>query len=253
MTLPWHCATPITRLLRGWAMPSSTPTLLQLVKRKALTLAKDPVGTLSNQRHRLRAAYSAWQLERHGVLELLGDFQRQRPRNASPTDLGDCWFLYATIRRRRPALILEFGSGNSTLVQAQALYDNAAGGRLISIDASPLWAASTKACLPPHLQGTEVLYHPAVEVEMYGVRGWRHQGMPALSPNFVYLDGPALTRERQVAVDLLDLEAAFPPDFFLVIDDRKANTAFLRAHFTRHYTFRRRAWRGTNPTFALIP
>ena len=98
----------------------------------------------------------------------------------------------------------------------------------------------------------QILYTPLVEVELYGVKGFKHQHMPLVAPNFVYLDGPALTCERQVAMDLLDLEPCFPPDFFLVIDDRKVNTAFLRAHFTRRYKFRRRTYRGANATFELL-
>ena len=83
-------------------------------------------------------------------------------------------------------------------------------------------------------------------------KGWRHQHVPSIAPNFVYLDGPELTNERQVAFDLLDMEDSFPPDFFLVIDDRKENTLFLKGHFRRRYKFHSRKYRGTNPTFALI-
>jgi len=97
-----------------------------------------------------------------------------------------------------------------------------------------------------------VIHGPLVEVEEYGVKGWRHQNVPWIAPNFVYLDGPELTRERQVAVDLLALEESFPPDCFLVIDDRQANTRFLRDHFKRRDKFTSRKYQGTNPTFELI-
>ena len=188
------------------------------------------------------------------MLDVVAQFQAQRPtdRGRLPEDLGDWWFLYKTIRQRRPRMIVEFGSGVSTVVQAQALHDSDSHGHLLSLDASPFWAHSSQACLPPHLATlVQILYTPLVEVEMYGVKGFKHQHMPLVAPNFVYLDGPALTCERQVAMDLLDLEPCFPQDFFLVIDDRKVNTAFLRAHFTRRYKFRRRTYRGANATFEL--
>jgi len=211
------------------------------------------MGTARNQPHRIRATISQWHLARNGVLDVVRGFQRLRPAHATTGDLGDWWFLYKKIRERHPKLILGFGSGNTTVVQAQALYDNRHGGRLLSIDASPGWAASTRSCMPEHLQSlVEVIYGPLVEVEEYGVKGWRHQNVPWIAPNFVYLDGPELTRERQVAVDLLALEEAFPPDFFLVIDDRQANTRFLRDHFKRRYKFTSRKYRGANPTFELI-
>jgi hypothetical protein len=107
--------------------------------------------------------------------------------------------------------------------------------------------------MPEHLKSIcEVIHGPLVEVEEHGVKGWRHQNVPRIAPHFVYLDGPQLTSERQVAIDLLDTEDSFPPDFFLVIDDRKENTKFLKEHFRRRYKFHSRKYRGTNPTFELI-
>jgi hypothetical protein len=234
-------------------MSGSIVTLSRIFVRKARNFAKDPIGTTKNQPHRIRAATSKWHLERNGLIDVVREFQRLRPGDAFTGDPGDWWFLYKKIRERHPKLVLEFGSGSSTVVQAQALLDNRDGGRLISIDASPLWAASTQSCMPEHLKSiVEVIHGPLVEVEEYGVKGWRHQNVPRIAPNFVYLDGPELTSERQVAVDLLDMEDSFPPGFFLVIDDRKANTRFLREHFRRRYKFDSRTYRGTNPTFELI-
>ena len=139
-------------------------------------------------------------------------------------------------------------------MQGQALYDNWVGGKLISIDASPSWAASIQYCLPKYLKDIcQVVHGPLIEAKMYGVNVWQHQNIPAgIAPNFVYLDGPLLTNERQVAGDLLYMEPFFPPDFFLVIDDRKTNTEFLRKHCTRRYKFDGRKYRGTNPAFELI-
>ena len=239
--------------LRKFFRGGSPATLRQSFVRKVRNFAADPIGTSKNQPHRVRAAIGTWHLERNGVMAVVREFQRLRPQSAVPGDAGDWWFLYKKIRERHPKLILEFGSGNTTVVQAQALHDNRNGGRLISIDASRIWAASTQFCMPEHLKNiVEVLHGPLVEVEEHGVKGWRHQNVPQIAPNFVYLDGPELTSERQVAVDLLDMEDSFPPDFFLVIDDRKENTKFLRAHFRRRYTFHSRKYRGTNPTFELI-
>src|SRR5215475_11061475 len=124
-------------------MNRSLVTLPRIVARKAQHFAHDPLGTARNQPHRIRAAIGQWHLARNGVLNVVRAFQRLRPAEAVPGDPGDWWFLYKTIRERHPKLILEFGSGNTTVVQAQALYNNHDGGRLLSIDASPRWAAST--------------------------------------------------------------------------------------------------------------
>ena len=63
-------------------------------------------------------------------------------------------------------------------MQAQALLDNRDGGRLISIDASPSGSPSTQPCMLEHLKSiVEVIHGPLVEVEEYGVKGWRHQNV----------------------------------------------------------------------------
>lgn len=57
---------------------------------------------------------------------------------------GQSWFppldaaaAYALVRRHRPALIVEIGSGHSTRFLARALADAGGGGRLIALDPAP--------------------------------------------------------------------------------------------------------------------
>lgn len=227
--------------------------MVHILQRKARHFVADPVGTLRNQPQRLRAAWGRWRLTQAGVMDVVRAFQSLRPAHALVGDPGDWWFLYWQIRRRQPHMLLEFGAGSSTVVQAQALYDNALGGHLVSVDGDEAWARVTRRALPAHLKPLcTVLYRPLADVDLHGVPGWRHEGLPRVQPNFVYLDGPALTAERQVAVDLLDLEETFPPDCFIVVDDRKVQTQFLVDHFQRRYRFHWRRYRGTNPTFQLI-
>jgi hypothetical protein len=96
----------------------------------------------------------------------------------------------------------------------------------------------------------KISYSPLIECEYEGTPVFRHARIPDVVPNFVYLDGPALTTERQVAVDILDMEDGFPADFALVIDDRKRNTAFLRKHLKRRYKFTPRKF-FAQPVFIL--
>jgi len=70
-----------------------------------------------------RRTYRKWakhQLERRGYLEFIA----HRPAHAYAPDFSDLWFLYKIVRRRKPTWILEFGSGCSTVILAQALWDN---------------------------------------------------------------------------------------------------------------------------------
>ncbi|MDP6564888.1 MAG: hypothetical protein QF578_08690 [Alphaproteobacteria bacterium] len=168
-----------------------------------------------------------------------------RPRDAFVPDWPDLWFLYRTVRARRPRVLMEFGSGCSSIALAQALADNAqdgAPGFLHSFDADAHWAAATERSMPEALRTfCSVAATPAEPIDYGGTPAWRYRDVPDLAPDFIYLDGPALRPDRKVAVDVLDLEAHFPSGFLLVVDGRFTNCRFLEAHFKRQYrkTFRR--------------
>ncbi len=73
-------------------------------------------------------------LDRLGYLSLFN----ARPADAKPPVWSDLWAIYRQVRERRPKVLLEFGSGCSTIIYAQALADNAAEGApgfLHSLDA----------------------------------------------------------------------------------------------------------------------
>ena len=61
-----------------------------------------------------------WRLRRLGYLE----FTTARPPGALAPQGGDLWFLYRLVRERKPQLVFELGSGCSTVILGQALYDN---------------------------------------------------------------------------------------------------------------------------------
>jgi hypothetical protein len=229
--------------------------LLATTKRKVHTFLNDPMGASNNQIQSLVKTWGRTKLDRCGALAALAVFNSGRPFNAFAPDYADLWFLYRMVRKRKPRIILEFGAGCSTVVLAKALYDNqkttGCNGRLYSVDADLFWAKSTATSLPNFLQTfCEISYSPLLECYHEGRAVFRHARIPDVVPNFVYLDGPSLTSERQVAVDLLDMEHQFPADFYLVIDDRKQNTTFLRQHFKRRYNFKPRKF-FANPVFTL--
>jgi len=211
----------------------------------------DRFAYLLSQIPKARRVHGRRQLEKHGVVESILEFTSKRPSWAFAPDYGDLWFLYGSVRKRRPALVLEFGSGVSTVTLACALKRNQLG-YLYSVDGDEEWAKSTGDSMPTVLRSYhEVRYHEVIRVDFPGqLWGLRHVGLPDLIPNMVYLDGPEGVGERRPAIDLLDMEPRFPHDFFLVIDDRKENTTFLREHFKRRYRFRERRIQA-QPTFEL--
>ena len=170
------------------------------------------------------------------------DFLSLRPNHAYEPDFSDFWFLYKTVRRRKPRVVLEFGSGGSTVVIARALLDNKSesperAGYLYSIDDQEYWAKVTRSTIPSELRDVcEVTYAPTVELDWDGHPTFRHGNLPVLIPDLIYLDGPTLRQDRKIAVDVLDLEPNFQPGFLLIIDGRTANTEFLKDYLTKLYT-----------------
>lgn len=176
-------------------------------------------------------------LAQNGALDIIMDFVSERPRGALAPVYADLWYLYKTVRKTKPRAILEFGSGCSTAILAKALSDNREGF-LYSVDSSSDWTDSTTAAIPSFLKRFfEISYSPiTVEISQNGLRLVRHQKIPIVVPNLVFLDGPPLAA-GEVAVDLLEMEDCFPPGFVLVIDKRNENTEFLRRRLKRNYAF----------------
>lgn len=178
--------------------------------------------------NRAGKALARRRMEHEGLLPLL----EGRPKDAFPAEYDDLWFLYSEAWKRKPRMILEFGSGFSTSVLAEALLRNRLG-KLYSVDAIEPWAEITRKALRPNHPAT-IVYTPAVKV---GEHHWRHERLPNVVPDFIYLDGPPLSKDRPVAVDVLDLEPRLNPGCFLVVDGRKTNTRYLQEHFARDWSF----------------
>lgn len=94
--------------------------------------------------------------------------------------------------------------------------------------------------MPCILRNYSVLHCPVREIVYEGTPGFRFDLIPPVTPNFIYLDGPTLTKERAIVTNPLDMEPSFPPDFCLVIDGRVQLMEFLRTNFKRDYHFEHR-------------
>jgi hypothetical protein len=234
--------------------------MYRVTKRKFHTFRKEPVRSGKDKAiglaRGLLQSEGKLRLRQQGALDPLAVFLEQRPPGAFTPDFADLWFLYRTVRSRKPRIIFEFGSGCSTVILAQALWDNqrqsSCSGYLYSVDADPYWAEMTARSLPVSLRECcDVSFSPLLEVEYKGTLGFRHAHIPARTPNLLYLDGPGLTPERQVAMDVLEMEDKLPQDFYMIIDGRRENTLFLQRHLRRRYRFKaRRIFR--NQVFELI-
>jgi hypothetical protein len=219
-------------------------TTADLLIQKLNTFLKDPwVSTQDRLERNIRIimkSYARHKLAQNRALDIIREFASKRPAGAAPPNFHELWFLYHVVRERKPKVILEFGSGYSTVILAKALLDNGAG-HLYTVDSDHYRTESTAKRLPHSVRRfCDVSYSALQEISSRGTLGYRHEKIPNIIPNFCHVDGPPTTKERKVAVDLLEMEDRFPPDFFLVIDGRETHAQFLRENFRRNYSVRQR-------------
>jgi hypothetical protein len=141
-------------------------------------------------------------------------------------DPADLRYLYETVRRKRPARAIEFGSGQSTVFIAQALHDLGAG-HLWSLDADERWLEHTRSLLPAPLRPFVTFVHSPASVHFdHGVPAFRYRVVPPGDWDFVLIDGPALTPDVRLSTDLLDL--ALAPNARGMIDHRWRSAALAK-------------------------
>jgi hypothetical protein len=172
-------------------------------------------------RRRMELRDHRWMCDR-GVANLL----RKVPANAIPPDWCDLRFLYEQTLARKPRSVVEFGSGCSTVVIAQALVGNGRG-HLYSIESDEHWAEVTASYLASeHRQVCSIHHCPIIEEN--GPRGaaLRYTSVPKVEADFVYVDGPELSEAYPVSSDPLDMQLS--ANCFVVIDGRKPTFNFLR-------------------------
>ena len=123
----------------------------------------------------------------------------RRLSKSTGCSLGDYVVLYEFIRRLKPRIVLECGTGMSTHVIAQAMLDQAggkheAGMKLISMESVQDWRDHNIGLLPAEFRGfTEILFSPAVEYAYSFIRGSAYEQVPDYQYELVFVDGPTDT------------------------------------------------------------
>jgi hypothetical protein len=198
-----------------------------------------------------------------------------------PPEPADLVRLHKYIRERKCFTVLEFGSGYSTIVMADALHKNQEDWeklspkpeirnrfmfQLFSVDSSQKWIDHLITRFPHQL--IDRVHFNATEVEIGTFNGQLCHyctKLPDIVPDFVYLDGPfpkdvqgdihglsfQCVERTVMAADLLLMESTFLPGTFIIVDGRTNNVRFLARNFTRNYEVK---WDrdGDVTTFELI-
>ena len=174
--------------------------------------------------------------------------------------------IHKLIIKRKPNVVVEFGTGWSTIAITHALYmnhkeDPSSNPKLYTTDASEKWLANVKSKIPQFLEQFVDLRYSPVRATLYeGELCHFYDRVPNVSPDFLYLDGPATPQVEgeihgiqfvkehgqgrgPISGDPLIYESSLRMErsrnFFMLVDGRWTNVQFLRRHLKRRYRFRR--------------
>lgn len=189
-------------------------------------------------------------------------------KNQYEPEIIDLARIYKLIKKKKPFTVLEFGVGYSTLVIAQAIYENrkylknnpkimkmrnTKMFKLYCVDTSKKWINNTKKKLPPHLKDIVNFSVSPVETILYNNEVChKYKYIPDINPDFIYLDGPHPTdpigkinnisfqciERTPISADICFLESTLIPGSSILVDGRTNNVRFLKRNLKRKYNFK---------------
>ncbi|NIY75424.1 class I SAM-dependent methyltransferase [Thalassospira sp. HF15] len=179
--------------------------------------------------------------------------------------LKDLHRLHSLVRENRRTTVLEFGTGWSSLIMADALgrnqqeYGDAIKNlrrhnpfEMHSLDDVQRWSQVAKDRVDAAgLSNARFHVSPVTCYEFQGRLTTRYKEIPQISPDFIYLDGPdQFTTQGSInglstthkdfmpmSSDILLFEHFLIPGTIILVDGRAANARFLQANLQRHWSY----------------
>ena len=152
----------------------------------------------------------------------------------------DYWTLYSTIRKNKPAEILECGTGVSSTAMAYALMENEQEGnrpgRITSMEDVQHWYQKAKNLIPDKLKPyIDVVHSPKVEYCHSIFRGVGYQDIPQRAYEFVFIDGPETTAPSDGTLtfdfDLINVITKIDHPVTALVDKRAATSYVFQKLF----------------------
>ena len=152
----------------------------------------------------------------------------------------DYWTLYNTIRKNKPAEILECGTGVSSIAMAYALMENEQegnlAGRITSMEDVELWYQKAKDLIPDKLRPyIDIIHSPKVEYCHSIFRGVGYQDIPQRAYEFVFVDGPETTAPSDGTLafdfDLINVVKNSDQPVSAIVDKRAATSYVFQKLF----------------------
>ena len=212
----------------------------------------------------------------HQLNDVLGVESYSRPNMPGPNDTflqegaepfgpdcADLSRLHAVITKRKALTVLEFGSGLSTLVMADALsknhqlYSDSVSlirrqnpFHIFTLEADPKYAEVTSQICCEYGERVSVIQSDAVREDFGGMVAGRYSTIPSICPDLIYIDGPSPYSYREadeeyfslrspdvtnITVDLLKIEPCLLPGTIVIFDGMTNNARFNYRHLSRSW------------------
>ena len=179
-------------------------------------------------------------------------------------ELDDLFLLHRYIILFKRMTVLEFGTGWSTLVMANAVRHNKIKyaqniqnlrlnnpGEIHTIDNEKKWLKNTKKISKKYSKNIKYYFSEAYMNSLNGKICTSFKKLPKINPDFIYLDGPDQFNIKgnkfginlnhkdlmPMSSDLLRIEHFLKPGTILVVDGRAANSRFLKSNFQRKWKY----------------
>ena len=179
-------------------------------------------------------------------------------------ELDDLFLLHSYIIKFRRMTVLEFGTGWSTLVMANAIKYNKIkylndiknlrlnnAGEVHSLDNEKAWLGNTKKISSKYSKFIKYHYSEANMDLFNGRICTSFKKLPKINPDFIYLDGPDQFNIKgnknginlnhndfmPMSCDLLKIESFLKPGTIIIVDGRAANSRFLKSNFQREWKY----------------
>jgi len=165
-------------------------------------------------------------------------FKYYQPDITTNIDYSDSLALYRWIRKHKPKEILEFGPGVSTLIMAQALYENGRG-RVTTIENIEKFLVKAKDSCPERLQPyIEYLLIPDVKKRYGPFHGVGYDHIPKRDYELVFVDGPNYDAQSEFDVDVLDVIARSEKPVSAFIDSRTGSSFMYHLILGKKFKYR---------------
>lgn len=197
--------------------------------------------------------YSEYQLFRSvpGLRKIFDDYKAKT--NSTGTKFPTLYRAVKIIQKHRPEILLESGTGLSTIVLAETLRqlkarDSTYHPRIISMESIEKWHGMAVELLPDQYRSfVEIRLGPREKYEYSIFRGYCHTNIPNLDYDFVFLDGPSYSDPKGATscLDAIKVRLSSRTNRIRTVVDTRVSSVFVMQCIFGGSVLKYRSWHRT--------